>query len=50
MEPVGLTRPRGKGWALVHRCVVCGARRINRLALDTVEPDDLDAVLQLPPA
>ncbi|HZC26878.1 MAG TPA: RNHCP domain-containing protein [Actinopolymorphaceae bacterium] len=50
MEPVGLTRPRGKGWALVHLCVACGVRRVNRLAVDTVVPDDLDVGLQLPPA
>ncbi len=50
MEPVGLTRPRGKGWAIVHRCLVCGVRRTNRLALDTRGSDDLDAVVRLPPA
>ncbi|MGH3659190.1 MAG: RNHCP domain-containing protein [Micromonosporaceae bacterium] len=50
MEPVGLTRPRGKDWALVHRCVICGEQRTNRLARDTDAPDDVDAVVRLPPA
>ena len=50
MEPVGLARPRGKGWALVHRCVVCGVMAVNRLALDTVAPDNMGEVSRLPPA
>ncbi|MGH3453268.1 MAG: RNHCP domain-containing protein [Nocardioidaceae bacterium] len=50
MRPVGLTRPRGKGLAVVHRCTSCGVRRVNCLAVDTVAPDDLDALLRLPPA
>jgi len=50
MRPVGLTQPRGKGLAVVHHCTGCGSRRVNRLAADTVAPDDLDVVLALPPA
>jgi len=50
MEPIGLTRPRGKGLAVMHRCQRCGVRRVNRIAADTVSPDDLDRLLELPPA
>jgi len=50
MAPVGLTRPRGKDVAIVHVCRVCGQRGVNKLARDTEMPDDLDAVLELPPA
>ncbi len=50
MEPVGLTRPRGKGLAVVHRCTRCGVRRVNRIADETDVPDDLDIVLRLPAA
>lgn len=49
MRPVGLTELRGKGLAVVHRCVRCGLRRANRIARDTEQPDDLDALLALPP-
>jgi hypothetical protein len=50
MEPIGLTHPRGKGLAVLHRCLRCGVRRVNRIAADTVAPDDLDQLLALPPA
>ena len=50
MEPVGLTRPRGKDLAIVHVCVRCGHRGLNKVARDTAMADDLDAVLALPPA
>lgn len=50
MEPVGLTRVQGKGPAIVHRCLVCGARRRNRVATDTVDPDEIAALAALAPA
>lgn len=50
MAPVGLTSRRGKGLAIVHECQRCGTRRANRLAADTVAPDDIDALARLPPA
>lgn len=50
MQPIGLTRPRGKGLAVVHRCLRCGVLRVNRIAAETAAPDDLDRLLALPPA
>jgi RNHCP domain len=50
MEPVGLTQPRGKGLAVVHRCIDCGTKRVNRIAADPLASDDLDALMALPPA
>jgi hypothetical protein len=47
MEPVAVVKPRGKGLAIVHRCVVCGMQRSNQLAQNTVAPDDLDMVMRL---
>lgn len=47
MRPVGLDHRSGKGLMVVHRCVRCGVERPNRLAVDTVQPDDLDAVTRL---
>jgi hypothetical protein len=50
MEPVGLTRPRGKGLAVVHRCTRRGVRRVNRIAEEADVPDNLDILPRLPPA
>lgn len=50
MEPVGLTTTRGKGLAVVHRCVVCGATRTNKIAADTIAPDEIEQLTGLPPA
>lgn len=47
MEPAGLRYRSGKGWQVVHRCLRCGAARPNRVAADTVQPDDLDALARL---
>ncbi len=47
MRPVGLDHRAGKGWMVVLRCERCGAIRRNRVARDTVQPDDPDAVLGL---
>jgi hypothetical protein len=49
MAPIGLTRPRGKGLAVVHRCLRCGVRRVNRVAAGTRAPDDIDVLCALPP-
>jgi hypothetical protein len=45
MRPVGLDHRTGKGWLVVHRCEGCGHERANRLARDTTQPDDPEAVL-----
>jgi DNA-directed RNA polymerase subunit RPC12/RpoP len=44
MEPVGLRYRAGKGYQIVHRCLKCGAERVNKAALDTVQPDDIEAI------
>ncbi len=44
MEPIGyFVRPKGEP-VIVHRCLVCGFERHNRIAAD----DDMDLVLALP--
>jgi hypothetical protein len=50
MRPVAVRAKPAKGPQLIHRCLRCGALRVNRVAADTVAPDDLDALLALPPA
>jgi hypothetical protein len=29
-----------KGWQLIHRCHKCGNQAVNKVAVDTVQPDD----------
>lgn len=41
MRPTGLVYRRNKGYQLVHQCLKCGVVRVNKVAVDTVQPDDL---------
>lgn len=47
MKPVDLVHRSGKGYQLVHQCLTCGERKANKVAVDTVQPDDLIGWLQL---
>jgi RNHCP domain len=40
MRPVGLRYHSSKGHQIVHRCEQCGATSVNRIAIDTDQPDD----------
>jgi hypothetical protein len=44
MLPVQLDHRSGKGLVIVHRCTRCAAERVNRLACDTAQPDDIAAI------
>jgi RNHCP domain len=45
MRPEGVEQCRGKGLVIVHRCVACGFVRINKIADDPAQADDIDAVI-----
>ena len=47
MRPVGVAYRAKKGWQVMHRCERCGASRPNRIADDTVQPDDMQEVARL---
>ena len=47
MRPERVEHRGGKGLVLVHRCVVCGLVRANRIAGDPVQGDDIDAIIAL---
>jgi DNA-directed RNA polymerase subunit RPC12/RpoP len=47
MQPVGFIYHSKKGYQIRHRCVKCGTERINRIAENTLQPDDLDVTLGL---
>ena len=44
MRPLGLRYKPGKGYQIIHRCLRCGAERANKAAMDTVQPDDIEAL------
>jgi len=46
MDAVAIVRTK-KGWQLIHRCRRCGKQRTNRSAVDTDQPDDIDAIIRL---
>ena len=47
MEPIGMKYKRGKGLQVVHRCLTCGGIRVNRIARDTAQTDDVELLLRL---
>jgi hypothetical protein len=47
MEPVGLKYKAGKGYQIVHRCRRCGGEKVNKLAEDPVQPDDIEEIIKL---
>jgi hypothetical protein len=47
MRPERLDHRSGKGLVIVHRCVLCGFTRANRLAYDMAQADDVDAITGL---
>jgi hypothetical protein len=47
MMPVGLTYRAKKGWQIIHQCKKCRAVSINKVATDTVQPDDYRAMAEV---
>ena len=47
MRPVGIEHHRKKGYQIVHQCVRCGVQRVNKVARDTIQPDDIDEIINL---
>ena len=47
MRPERLDHRSGKGLVIVHRCVQCGFARVNRLADDMAQADDVDVIAGL---
>ena len=46
MQPVELVSKR-KGWQVVHRCTRCGKTQPNKVATETIQSDDIDALVDL---
>ena len=47
MKPVGVRYKPGKGYQIFHRCLKCGAERANKAAVNTTQPDDIEALARI---
>ena len=47
MEPKAIVYNSKKGYQIVHVCLKCGVRRVNKIAENTEMPDDFDMILRL---
>ena len=47
MKPVGLRYKGGKGFQIVHICLRCGHESVNKVAENTVQPDDVGTLAGL---
>ena len=47
MKPMGVQYKSGKRYQIIHRCLKCGEYSVNRVAENTVQPDNIDLVIEL---
>ena len=47
MEPVGVLFHSKKGYQIRYCCQKCGHEQVNKIAQDTVQPDDMDRICSL---
>jgi len=47
MKPIGFAYKSGKGFQIVHKCLWCGCTSVNKVAKDTLQPDDIEALERL---
>lgn len=47
MKPEDIKHKSGKGYQIIHTCIICGVQRANIVAEDTIQPDCMDAIVQL---
>jgi hypothetical protein len=46
MDAIALRHSK-KGWQILHRCQRCGIEKLNRVAGDPNQPDDIEALIRL---
>lgn len=47
LRPIGVKYHSKKGIQIVHKCVKCGEVKVNIIAEDIKQPDDIDIILKL---
>jgi hypothetical protein len=50
MAATGMDHYSGKGFQVVHECLRCGTRRVNKIARNTEQPDDIEVLTGLFPS
>ncbi|HET7580491.1 MAG TPA: RNHCP domain-containing protein [Bacillales bacterium] len=47
MEPFGIKYKSGKGFQIMHKCIECKTVTVNIIAMNTVQPDNFEKMIQL---
>jgi len=47
MKPVGVEYHTKKGYQIIHECMICGSTMKNKIAENTVCPDDFKLIMKL---
>lgn len=47
MKPIGVTLSSKKGLQVIHQCLKCNIRKVNKIAEDTEQPDNFDEIIQM---
>jgi hypothetical protein len=47
MKPVALDYKAKKGWQIAHVCLKCGIKKLCKVAIDTVDPDDYKVISKM---
>ncbi len=47
MEPIAVELNSKKGQQIVHRCLKCGVKKLNKVAEDTEQSDNMRLILDL---
>lgn len=47
MEPIGIDYSSKKGYQLIHQCMICRKIQKNKVAINTVQEDDLIGYMKM---
>ena len=47
MQPVGLKYRSAKGLQIIHKCLICGEIKVNRVTESSIQPDNLNEIIRL---
>lgn len=46
MKPIGIKYNSGKGYQIIQQCLKCGTTKVNIIAEDTTQPDEIDQIIK----
>lgn len=47
LEPIGVEFSGKKGWIIIHKCQRCAEIKRNKAALNDLDPDDFQKIIEL---